>query len=118
MVDKSLVASVARPISHSVKSRLRRATVQRLLPIGLLALGVVGMPFLLISTGGLDRLSRLRAEQETVQLEISRLSKRIEHLRSQAAALKNDPKTVERSARDQLGLLRRTEIVFHFEQQD
>jgi cell division protein FtsB len=85
------------------------------LPLLVLSLGILGMPALLLSSGGLQRLDRLQAERETVELEISRLSKRIEHLRSSAQALKSDPTAVERSARDELGLLRRTEIVFHFE---
>lgn len=73
------------------------------------------MPALLLSSGGLARLERLQTERETVELEISRLNKRIDHLRSRAQAVKHDPRAVERSARDELGLLRRTEIVFHFE---
>lgn len=76
------------------------------------------MPILLLSTGGMQRLERLDAERETVELEISRLTKRVEHLRFRAKALKEEPAAVERSARDELGLLRRTEIVFHFEAQD
>lgn len=87
----------------------------RILPIGLLSIGLVGLPTLLISGGGLGRLQRLKTEKNTVELEISRLQQQIKHLRVQAEALKSDPHTVERSARDELGLLRRTEIVFHFE---
>lgn len=86
-----------------------------MLPLVALALGIVGMPTLLLSSGGLSRLERLKGERETVQLEISRLNKRIDHLRSQARTIKREPTAVERSARDELGLLRRTEIVFHFE---
>lgn len=82
----------------------------------MLSLGIVGMPALLLSSGGLGRLERLQEERESVKLDISRLSRRIEHLRSGADSLKKDPAAVERSARDELGLLRRTEIVFHFEQ--
>lgn len=74
------------------------------------------MPALLVSSGGVSRLERLQEERETVKLDISRLSKRIEHLRSSAHSLKKDPAAVERSARDELGLVRRTEIVFHFEE--
>jgi cell division protein FtsB len=86
-----------------------------MLPLVVLALGILGMPSLLLSSGGLARLDRLQGERETVELEISRLAKKIDHLRSQARTIKRDPTAVERSARDELGLLRRTEIVFHFE---
>lgn len=105
-------------MSSSAQARQRRAAIQRVLPLLVLGLGIVGMPTLLLSSGGLGRLERLQAERETVQLDISRLSKRIEQLRSSAHSLKKDPAAVERSARDELGLLRRTEIVFHFEQRE
>lgn len=110
--------SVARATSSTAQARRRRAALQRFLPIFVLAWGVVGMPALLLTSGGLGRLDRLKAERGTVELEISRLSKRIEHLRSRARELKDEPAAVERSARDELGLLRRTEIVFHFEGSD
>lgn len=115
MSEFSRTRSVARPILNSMAARRRRAALQRALPLIVLALGVVGMPALLLSSGGLQRLERLKAERETVKLEISRLSKRIEQLRSGSQAAKSEPAAVERSARDELGLIRRTEIVFHFE---
>lgn len=115
MTEFSSTRSVARPVSQSARARRRRALVQRLLPLGVLALGILGMPTLLLSSGGLSRLQRLQDERETVKVEISRLNKRLDHLRSQASSAKSDPRAVERSARDELGLLRRTEIVFHFE---
>jgi cell division protein FtsB len=81
-----------------------------------LLLGIVGMPTLLIAHGGVARLHRLKSEQIAVKTEISRLGKKIVQLRAASDALKHDPMAVERSARDELGLVRRTEIVFHFEQ--
>lgn len=107
--------SIARKSSSTARARLRRATIQRILPIFVLALGVVGMPTLLLSSGGLGRLGRLKSEHKTVELEISRLAKRVEYLRVRADSLKDDPTAIERSARDQLGLVRRTEVVFHFQ---
>lgn len=109
------IKSVARAGRSTAFARRHRAAVQRILPISVLALGVIGMPTLLLSGGGLGRLERLDTERQTVKLEISRLGKRIEFLQARARALRSDPAQVERSARDELGLLRRTEIVFHFE---
>lgn len=108
--------SIARKLSTSASARRRRAALQRVLPLAVLALGLVGMPTLLIAHGGLGRLSRLQAERDAVKLETSRLKKRIVELRAAARDIKHDPRAVERSARDELGLLRRSEIVFHFEQ--
>lgn len=82
--------------------------------MGLLALAALGVPALLISSSGISRLERLRIERETAELEISRLGKRIEELRAQVTRIKTDPDAVERVARDQLGLVRQTEVVFHF----
>ncbi len=105
---------MSRPGSISSAQRERRALIQRALPLGLLALAALGVPTLLISSSGISRLERLRIERETAELEISRLGKRIEELRAQVTRIKTDPDAVERVARDQLGLVRQTEVVFHF----
>jgi cell division protein FtsB len=109
------VRSVSRAVSAGAKQRQRRALGQRLMPTLALLVGVVGTPVLLVSTGGLGRLDRLRAEQKTVEVEISRIGKRIEQLQARSAALKSDSDAVERAARDELGLVRRTEVVFQFQ---
>lgn len=117
MAEAPDLRSVSRPTASGASARRRRAAIQRVLPISVLALGVLGMPILLISSGGLSRLDQLDREEETVELEISRVTKRIEQLRARARAQKTDPAAVERSARDQLGLVRRTEVVFQFTEQ-
>ena len=107
--------SLARPISTRTGARRSRAAAQRVLPLFVLGLGLVGMPTLLVAHGGLTRLERLQSEKKTVQIEISRLNKRMTELRADARALRGNPSAVERSARDELGLVRRTEFVFHFQ---
>ena len=99
-------------------ARQRRLLLQRALPVAVLGLGIFAMPVMLISEGGLSRLDSLAEERETVKLEISRLTKRIDHLSARADGMKNDPAAVERAARDQLGLVRRTEVVFHFREKN
>jgi cell division protein FtsB len=79
-----------------------------------LAVGAVGTPWLLISTGGTARLGQLEREREEVELEISRLTKRVHELKARAQAVRSDPREVERVARDKLGLVRRTEVIFQF----
>lgn len=109
------IRSVSRPSTLGAAQRERRALVQRVLPLALLALALVGVPALLVSSSGLSRLGRLRTERETAELEISRLGKQIEELRAQVKSIKTEPDAVERVARDQLGLVRQTEVVFHFQ---
>jgi cell division protein FtsB len=107
--------SVSRARPTGVGVRRRRGALQRALPAAVVGLGVLGMPALLVASGGVTRLQSLELEREAVQLEISRVSKRVEHLRAAAREIEREPAAVERSARDQLGLVRRSEVVFQFE---
>lgn len=75
----------------------------------------VGMPTLLVKSGGLARLGELSRERETVEVEISRLARRVAELEARATAARDDPRAIERAARDQLGLVRTNEVVFQFE---
>jgi len=87
---------------------------ERYLPLLLLLGAVVSVPFLVLSPVGLPRLRALEAERAQVELQISRQSAAIRRLRAEVQALKEDPSEVERVARDQLGLVRQTELVFQF----
>lgn len=99
----------------SAAVRERRALVQRALPLLLLGLALVAVPSMLFSSSGLARLERLESEREAANLELSRLGKEVEQLRARVRLMKTDPDAVERVARDQLGLVRQTEVVFHFQ---
>jgi cell division protein FtsB len=69
---------------------------------------------LMLSATGLPRLQGLREEKVRADEEVSRLSQQIWELRAEVARIKDDPAAVERAARDELGLVRRTEVVFQF----
>ena len=88
--------------------------IRRLLPLALLVFSGISAPTLLFRSGGLERLERLEDEKSQVDLEISRIRERIHFLEKKAEALRTDPAYVERVARDRLGLVRQTEVVFHF----
>jgi cell division protein FtsB len=66
------------------------------------------------SRDGLSRLQRLHEERDQMDAEIERLTRQIRSLRSQVREIKEDPAAVERVARDELGLVRKTEVVFQF----
>lgn len=87
---------------------------ERVLPITVLAISAVSVPFMVAAPSGLRRLEALGEEKRRVDLEISRLSDQIRRLRSEVTRIKDDPAKVEQVARDQLGLVRQTEIVFQF----
>ena len=95
---------------------MRRLTriLERGLPVGVLVVAVVGAPVMIFSPQGLPRLRGLERELSDVQEENADLGREIESLRGRVARLRDDPTAVERIARDNLGLVRQTEVVFQF----
>ena len=90
------------------------ALVQRTLPIAILVLAVVTVPVLVLSPDGLPRLRGLQRELEQVNAENDDLARDVARLRVDVRRLRDDPAAVERIARDELGMVRRNEIVFQF----
>ena len=90
--------------------------LQRLLPLGILALALVSVPWMMLAPTGLHRLDSLQEEKRGTDEEIARLSLEIEQLRAQVRRIKDDPAAVEQVARDELGLVRQTEVVFQFKE--
>jgi cell division protein FtsB len=87
---------------------------QRVLPLAVLAVATVSVPWLMLSPTGLPRLRNLEEERRRANEEISHLGSQIGALRAEVARIKTDPAAVERAARDELGLVRTTEVVFQF----
>jgi cell division protein FtsB len=88
--------------------------LERVLPVAVLVVAVVGAPILIFSPQGLSRLRALERELADVEEENAQLAREIEALRGRVARLRDDPTAVERIARDNLGLVRQTEVVFQF----
>jgi cell division protein FtsB len=88
--------------------------VQRVLPLLVVAGAAVAVPVLVFSPSGLARLTALRQERARADEEVARVSREIERLRAEVQRVKDDPAYVERAARDELGLVRQTEVVFQF----
>ncbi|KYF52298.1 FtsB family cell division protein [Sorangium sp. So ce854] len=95
---------------------VRRIAVflERTLPIAVLIVAVVGAPIMIFSPQGLPRLRELERELADVEEENAELGRQIEALRGKVARLRDDPTAVERIARDNLGLVRQSEVVFQF----
>jgi cell division protein FtsB len=87
---------------------------QRVLPLAVLTVAAISVPIMMASPTGLPRLRNLEEERRQVNEEISRLSSQITALRAEVSRIKSDPAAVERAARDELGLVRTTEVVFQF----
>ncbi|MBN2196585.1 MAG: septum formation initiator family protein [Polyangiaceae bacterium] len=67
-----------------------------------------------LAPSGLGRLQSLREERRRADQTVESLSREIDRLRAEVARIKSDPAAVEQVARDELGLVRQTEIVFQF----
>ncbi len=95
---------------------VRRAVLflERALPILVLVVAVVGAPVMILSPQGLPRLRGLERELAEVEEDNAEIRRQIEALRGKVARLRDDPSAVERIARDDLGLVRQTEVVFQF----
>jgi cell division protein FtsB len=88
--------------------------LERVLPLAVLAVAVIGSPVLILSPQGLPRLRGLEKELADVEEENAELRREIEATRARVVRLRDDPAALERIARDELGLVRQTEVVFQF----
>lgn len=88
--------------------------IERVLPGAILVVAAVGAPVMIFSSDGLPRLRSLERELRQVDRENAEQRRQIEFLRKTVHGLKDNPHAVERIARDELGLVRRNEVVFQF----
>jgi cell division protein FtsB len=91
-----------------------RNAIERALPIAILTLALVGVPTLVFEPQGLPRMRALQDELAQVNAENVELRRDVGKLRVEVAELRDDPAAVERIARDELGLVKKRDIVFQF----
>ena len=89
--------------------------LERILPIGVLAVALIGAPVMIFSQEGLPRLRGLERELSGVKEENENLGREIGELRGRVDRFRDDPRAVEDVARRDLGLVRQSEIVFQFQ---
>lgn len=88
--------------------------VDRWLPLGLVGVALVSVPVQVFSRSGLPQLRHLEEERARLAEQEQSLRHSITELRAEVERIKNDPAAVEQVARDELGLVRPTEVVFQF----
>jgi len=95
-------------------SARRPRLVSRLAIAFVLAVALGYLPHQIYGRSGLARLFELR--RGTAELHRRNEAARAENarLRAQAAALRSDPRVLEGVARDELGLVKKGEIVYQF----
>jgi cell division protein FtsB len=89
-------------------------TLTWLLPFGLLVLAIVAVPLRILDAQGLPRYRVLKDELREVEHENDRLKRELVHLSREVESLRTDPAALERLARDELGMVREGELVFQF----
>jgi len=80
----------------------------------MLSLAIVAVPVLVLQPQGLPRLRALEKELDGVNTENDELKREVNRLRIEVGRLRDDPSAVERIARDELGMVRKSEVVFQF----
>ena len=69
---------------------------------------------MIFSQDGLPRMRAVEKELAQVESENAQLRREIQVLRARITELRDNPAAVEQLARDQLGLIRHSEVVFQF----
>lgn len=94
--------------------RIDPSTLAWLLPTSLLVLAIVSVPLLVLDERGLPRYRMLRDEEAELQHQNEALRLEVRALSRDVEALRSDESSVERIARDELGMVRPGEILFQF----
>jgi cell division protein FtsB len=94
--------------------RLDTSTIAWLLPTALLVLAIVSVPLLVLDERGLPRYRALRDERAELVHENEALRLQVHAISRDVEALRSDESSVERIARDELGMVRPGEILFQF----
>ncbi|MBX3228033.1 MAG: septum formation initiator family protein [Labilithrix sp.] len=85
------------------------------LPLALLTVSLIAVPVLVLSPEGMPRMRALEKELKDVETENAELRRDVSRLRAEVKDLRDNPTAVERIAREQLGLVRKSEVVFQFD---
>ncbi len=85
-----------------------------LLPLGLLVLAIVSVPILVLQPAGLPRYRALEGELAELRRGNEGLAHEVRRLGAEVRQLREDPAAMERIARDELGMVRSSELVFQF----
>lgn len=77
---------------------------------------IIGMIVIVFVTGrkGLIRLVQLKIEESKLKSDIGKLNKNNVRLSEEIEKLQKDPKTIEKIAREELGLVKKGETVYKF----
>ncbi|MFO0416243.1 MAG: FtsB family cell division protein [Pseudomonadota bacterium] len=84
----------------------------------ILLCALVAAAFSFLSDDGFSRLATLNRSLEQQQRTNSKLTEGVQSLKREVQGLQNDPRTVEKAARNELGMGRPGEMIVVFEKKD
>ena len=85
------------------------------LPLAVLTVSLIAVPVLVLEPQGMPRMRALEKELHEVDTENAETRRDVARLRTEVKDLRENPAAVERIAREQLGLVRKSEVVFQFD---
>jgi len=85
------------------------------LPLAVLTISLIAVPVLVLQPEGMPRMRSLEKELADIEAENAELRRDVSRLRTEVKDLRENPTAVERIAREQLGLVRKSEVVFQFD---
>ena len=106
--------SIARPRDYA-STLVASESLLRGLPLAVLTVSLVTVPVLVLEPEGVPRMRALEKELADVETENAEMRRDVARLRAEVKGLREDPAAVERIAREELGLVRKSEIVFQFD---
>ena len=95
-------------VDLGIWSRLTQAVVALVAIAILLAIGMTYLPLI-------QENEQMRRRIDTLDAELEKQKQESRQLQSEFEALRNDPKTVERLAREKLGYAKPDDTVIHFD---
>jgi cell division protein FtsB len=95
-------------VDHGIWSKLTKIVVGLIVLAVLLLIGMCYLPLI-------QEKTRMNAQIFKLEQQLETESNQLNQLQSQIDALRNDPKTVERLAREKLGYAKPDETVIRFE---
>jgi cell division protein FtsB len=85
------------------------------LPLAVLTVSLIAVPVLVLEPQGMPRMCALDRELKEVEGQNAELRRDVSRLRTEVKELRENPSAIERIAREQLGLVRKSEVVFQFD---
>jgi cell division protein FtsB len=96
---------------EDVREQARRRQ-KTLASVAMIVIAVLLAYHVFAGTNGISVFFKKRAENQALQQELDQLRKENEELNGRVKALKSDPKTIEKEAREQLKYAKPGEVVF------